>query len=75
MSDIEIIDLEYYEGLLREIGEIVRTPTKATRHRTAQDHYQADFDAIRKIVATGLTRPVGNSQEPASKVSQADQKT
>lgn len=53
------IDLEYYEGLLREIGEIVRVPTKATRHRTAQDHFQADFDAIRKIVAVGLTRPVG----------------
>jgi hypothetical protein len=64
MSDIEIIDLEYYEGLLREIGEIVRTPTKATRHRTAQDHYQADFDAIRKIVAIGLTRPVGKPSEP-----------
>lgn len=52
----EPIDREYYEGLLREIGEIVRTPTKATRHRTANDHFQSDFDAIRKIVATGLTR-------------------
>jgi hypothetical protein len=53
------IDLRYYEGLLREIGEIVRTPTSATAHRRAQDHYQADFDAIRKIVAVGLNRPKG----------------
>jgi len=55
------IDREYYEGLLREIGKIVHTPTKATRHRTPQDHYQADFDAIRKIVAVGLTLPTGKS--------------
>ena len=55
------IDLEYYEGLLREIGEIVRTPTKATAYRKATDHYKADFDMIRKIVAIGLTRPVGQS--------------
>lgn len=54
-----MIDREYYQGLLREIGEIVRTPTKATRHKTAQDHFQADFDAIRKIVAVGLTLPIG----------------
>lgn len=55
------VDLEYYEGLLREIGEIVRTPTSATRHRRAIDHYQSDFDAIRKVVAIGLTRPVGTA--------------
>lgn len=55
------VDREYYEGLLREIGEIVRVPTKATRHRTAKDHFQADFDAIRKIVSVGLTRPVGGN--------------
>lgn len=53
------IDLEYYEGLLREIGEIVRIPTSATKHRKAEDHFHSDFDAIRKIVAVGLTRPVG----------------
>lgn len=53
------IDREYYEGLLREIGEIVRTPTSATPYRTARDHFQADFDAIRKIVSIGLTLPCG----------------
>jgi hypothetical protein len=58
---VKDIDLEYYEGLLREIGEIVRTPTKKTRHRTAKDHFQADFDAIRRIVAVGLTRPGGET--------------
>jgi hypothetical protein len=50
------IDREFYQGLLREIGEIVRTPTKATPHRRAEDHFQSDFDAIRRIVATGLRR-------------------
>jgi hypothetical protein len=56
----EDIDREYYEGLLREIGDIVRTPTKATAYRTANDHYQADFDMIRKIVAIGLARATTN---------------
>jgi hypothetical protein len=58
------IDLEYYQGLLREIGDIVRIPTKATPYRSARDHFQADFDAIRKIVATGLTLPAGKRETP-----------
>lgn len=36
---------------LREIHEIVHTPTKATKHKSANDHFQADFDAIRRVVA------------------------
>lgn len=55
------IDLEYYEGLLREIDKIVRTPSSKTPHRTARDHFQADFEAIRKIVAVGLRRPEGGT--------------
>ena len=35
---------------LTKIWHIVHTPTKKTSHRTAQDHFQADFDAIRKII-------------------------
>lgn len=60
MSDA---DREYYEGLLQQIGDIVRTPTKATAYRKATDHFQADFDMIRKIVAIGLTRPAGTGKE------------
>lgn len=48
------VDLEFYEGLLREIGDIVRVPTSETRHRTARDHFQSDFYAIRRIVSVGL---------------------
>jgi hypothetical protein len=41
---------------LRAIWKIVHTPTKETRHRSAPDHYQADFDAIRKIIrASGMS--------------------
>lgn len=41
---------------LRAIWKIVHTPTKKTRHHSAQDHYQADFDAIRKIIrASGMS--------------------
>lgn len=36
---------------LDAIWKIVHTPTKLTRHRTADDHFQADFDSIRKIIA------------------------
>lgn len=35
---------------LDAIWKIVHTPTSATVHRKAQDHYQADFDAIRAII-------------------------
>jgi hypothetical protein len=56
---------QHYRAMLRQIGEIVRTPTKATRHRTARDHFQSDFDAIRKIVASsdrgGESRPALSS--------------
>lgn len=66
------VDVEYYEGLLRQIGDIVRTPTKATAYRKATDHYQADFDMIRKIVAIGLTRPVGPSPHPGASSQSAE---
>lgn len=42
-------ELERLESALEQIHKIVYTPTSKTKHRTAQDHYQADFDAIRKI--------------------------
>lgn len=35
---------------LREIDRIVRVPTKKTAHKTARDHFMADFDAIRRII-------------------------
>jgi hypothetical protein len=35
---------------LHKIWQIVHTPTSKTSHRAAQDHYQSDFDAIRKII-------------------------
>lgn len=35
---------------LHKIWQIVHTPTNETRHRSAADHFQADFDAIRKII-------------------------
>lgn len=35
---------------LDAIWKIVHTPTRDTPHRKAQDHFQADFDAIRKII-------------------------
>lgn len=42
---------------LESIWKIVHTPTKDTRHRSASDHFQADFDAIRKITALAVPRP------------------
>lgn len=38
------------EMALHTIWNIVRTPTKNTSHRKADDHFMADFDAIRKII-------------------------
>src|SRR5882724_8975462 len=35
---------------LERIWDIVHTPTKATIHRSAERHFMADFDAIRKII-------------------------
>ena len=35
---------------LHKIWQIVHTPTNQTRHRTSTDHFQSDFDAIRKII-------------------------
>lgn len=37
--------------VLGEINQIVRVPTKATGFRSADSHYQSDFDAIRKMTA------------------------
>lgn len=36
---------------LRLIWDIVHTPTKATSHKSAERHFGADFDAIRKLIA------------------------
>lgn len=35
---------------LHSIWQIVHVPTSKTGHRTADAHYQADFDRIRKII-------------------------
>lgn len=35
---------------LADIWKIVHTPSKATSHRSAQDHFIADFDNIRKVI-------------------------
>lgn len=45
---------------LQEIDRIVHTPTKETGFRSADRHYQSDFDAIRKLTApysTVVPRP------------------
>lgn len=51
----EQIALNRYWKALDSIWKVVHTPTKHTNHRTAADHYQADFDAIRKIVGSALS--------------------
>jgi hypothetical protein len=38
------------EAALLEIWKLVHTPTRATNYKGAQDHFMADFDAIRKII-------------------------
>lgn len=48
--------IERLEAAIQEIARIVHVPTKNTAHRTADRHYQADFDAIRKITSV-VTRP------------------
>ena len=42
---------EHASKTLNRINEIVHVPTKATSFRSADNHYQADFDAIRKLTA------------------------
>lgn len=44
---------------LSEIEKIVHRPTSKTSHRSADDHYQADFDAIRRICADTLKKARG----------------
>lgn len=41
---------------LHEIWKIVHTPTKATKHKGAGDHFQTDFDAIRRIVSLVISQ-------------------
>jgi hypothetical protein len=43
---------------LDEIWRIVHVPTSKTSYRTASDHFQADFDRIRKIIEDAK-RPSG----------------
>lgn len=40
---------------LVEVWRIVHVPSKATNFRKAQDHFMADFEAIRKTVKPALT--------------------
>ncbi len=35
---------------LENIWTIVHTPTSKTKHRSADAHFMADFDAIREII-------------------------
>ena len=43
-----------YHEALEAIWKIVHTRTRDTKHRTAQDHFMADFDNIRRVIqATG----------------------
>lgn len=44
-----------YTDTLKKIREIVYTPTKDTPYRTAERHFQADFDAIRKLIDEALS--------------------
>jgi len=39
------------EEAIRVINRIVRTPTKSTPYKSAQAHFHADFEAIRKLCA------------------------
>jgi hypothetical protein len=43
-----------YKRALEEIWALVHVPTKHTAHRKADEHYAADFDAIRKIIDTAV---------------------
>lgn len=45
---------EQMKEALMKIRAIVHTPTSKTAYKTAQDHYQADFDAIRKLCDEAL---------------------
>jgi hypothetical protein len=47
---------------LNAIWKIVHTPTKDTRHRSADDHFQADFDSIRKIIVASGAAGRGSEQ-------------
>jgi hypothetical protein len=49
-------------GALQEIWKIVHTPTKKTGYRFANDHYAADFDAIRKIIKASGVVPMSQAQ-------------
>lgn len=62
MTDEQIAELQYEAGMyqslyenaakvLGEINHLVRIPTSETNHRTAERHFQADFDKIRKLTA------------------------
>lgn len=46
-----IYNFDKMQKALRDVNRIVRVPTSKTSHKSAQDHFQSDFDAIRKITA------------------------
>ena len=39
---------------LEAVKQIVHTPTKKTMFKNPQDHFQSDFDRIRKIISDNL---------------------
>lgn len=75
MTDINerIAELQYEAGMyqslyenavkvLCEINRIVHIPTKDTMFRSADRHFQSDFDAIRRMTAT-FSRPHQSTPE------------
>lgn len=45
---------------IRQIDQIVHTPTKRSRYSSALDHFQGDFDQIRKLTAPFRVEGGGN---------------
>lgn len=53
-------EADRYCFALRKIQKLVHTPTKS-RYRSADQHFQADFDAIRRICTSALTSQNGGT--------------
>lgn len=47
---------------LERIWKLVHTPTSKTRYSGASQHFQADFDEIRKIVGEALASASSQSR-------------
>jgi regulator of replication initiation timing len=48
------VEMETLREALVLIRDVVHTPTKATTHKTAERHFMADFDQIRRIIESAL---------------------